>query len=127
MWRTWRRHETDTKFFDTKSDREPSYHGRTWSHTLTQPAPRPTRREKCLLFLVFSTASPIRHCTFEARDSRNDSAARGNYRFIVTIVCRVHAHVHASLGRGAPGGGRLAGRRMNPRAAAGGAGGARRP
>ena len=40
MWRTWRRHETDTKFFDTKSDREP-YHGRT--HTLRTQSPRPQR------------------------------------------------------------------------------------
>ena len=41
MWRTWRRHETDTKFFDTKSDREPSYHGRAHTDTTQRAAPHP--------------------------------------------------------------------------------------
>jgi hypothetical protein len=147
MWRTWRRHETDTKFFDTKSDREPSYHGRAHTDTTQRAAPHPactypgpamaTARwclparpgavrdvplvffficiasEKCLLFLVFSTASPIRHSRPDSHDSH--SAVEG------TIVCRVHA----SLGR--PRWRAACGRRMNPRAAAGGAGGARRP
>jgi len=43
MWRTWRRHETDTKFFDTKSDREPSYHGRAHTDMTQRAAPHPRR------------------------------------------------------------------------------------
>jgi len=127
MWRTWRRHETDTKFFDTKSDREPSYHGRAHTDTTQRAAPHPACtypgpgpamatarwclparpgavRDVPLVFFFICIASEKCHLflVFSSTASPIFEARfcrRGNY------VCRVHA----SLGRPRWRRGRLAG------------------